>query len=202
MNKKLILGSSSPYRKSLLEQLQIPFTCMSPNIDETQRPNESPMQFVSRLAHEKAQAIKANLPLSDNTLIIGSDQAAILEDKILGKPENIEKAIQQLSLFSGKKVDFLTGLCVLDNKTDTFDLAVEEYSVYFRELTIEEIEYYLEKEQPLDCAGSFKCEGLGITLFEKMEGNDPNSLIGLPLIKLCSSLRKMGINPLAQQHSS
>ncbi len=196
--KKLILGSSSPYRKSLLERLHIPFTCISPDIDETIYESETTINAVKRLAYEKAMCI-ANLLDNEPYVIIGSDQIAVLEDKILGKPGNFENAYSQLSSFSGKKVNFLTSLCILDNLTKKYELSSNTYSVYFRELTHNEITYYLQAEQPFDCAGSFKCEGLGIALFEKMEGNDPNSLIGLPLIDLCSSLNKMGLNPLAKQ---
>ena len=200
MSKKLILGSSSPYRKSLLKRLNIPFTCISPNIDETIYESETASNAVKRLAYEKATNI-ANTLNDKPYLIIGSDQIAVLEETILGKPGNLEKAYSQLSLFSGKKVNFLTSLCVLDKQTQKYELSINSYSVYFRKLTHNEILYYLQTEQPFDCAGSFKCEGLGIALFEKMEGSDPNSLIGLPLIDLCNALRKMGLNPLSYESS-
>lgn len=197
MSKKLILGSSSPYRKSLLERLQIPFTCINPNIDETPQTNESAESLVKRLAFEKAFNIaNAFSNQNDDYLIIGSDQVATLDGFILGKPGNLAKAQKQLALFSGKKVQFITGLCLLDAKTKAFELTINKYYVYFRTLTEEEILYYLQQEQPFDCAGSFKCEGLGIALFEKMEGSDPNALIGLPLIDLCNALRRMGLDPL------
>ncbi len=196
MQKRLILGSSSPYRKALLQRLNLEFECFSPNIDETQRLNETPLAMVKRLATLKARAITAQSTSSKNCIIITSDQVACLEGQILGKPLTQENAIAQLTLFSGKKVDFITSLNVLDNSSGESYLTTSEYSVYFRTLTQTEIKGYIEIEQPLDCAGSFKCEGLGVALFEKMEGNDPNSLIGLPLIELCQSLRALGINPL------
>ncbi|MBJ7539467.1 Maf family protein [Marinomonas transparens] len=196
--KQLVLASSSPYRKSLLERLQIPFECHSPDIDESPFDGESAENLVKRLTISKAQAVQADkLTINDiNKLIIASDQVAVLNQQILGKPLNNQNAIQQLKNFSGNKVSFLTGLCVLNQQTLNFQYELNQYHVYFRKLTIREIENYIRIEQPLDCAGSFKCEGLGISLFEKMEGEDPNSLIGLPLISLCRLLRQHQINPL------
>ena len=195
MQPKLILASSSPYRKLLLDKLRLSFRCQSPNIDETPAANETPAQLVYRLATQKARAI-AQTTESD-AIIIASDQVAVLDGVAIGKPHNAHNAIQQLSLFSGKKVTFLTSLCVFNSKLQTYDTLITEFHVYLRDLTAEEIARYIELEQPFDCAGSFKCEGLGISLFEKMEGDDPNSLVGLPLIQLCTLLRKNGINPLA-----
>lgn len=196
MQKRLILGSSSPYRKALLQRLNLDFECISPNIDETALSNETPLAMVKRLAILKAQAITEQIITSNDTVIITSDQVACLNGQILGKPLTQENAIAQLTLFSGKKVDFITSLNLLNNNNGHTRLTTSRYSVYFRELTQTEIKGYIEIEQPLDCAGSFKCEGLGVALFDKMEGNDPNSLIGLPLIDLCKSLREFGINPL------
>ncbi|TBR45059.1 septum formation inhibitor Maf [Marinomonas agarivorans] len=200
MSKQLILGSSSIYRRTLLERLRIPFEWVSPEIDETRLDNESINEFVQRLAYEKALAVSRQLPSSQKeVVIIGSDQAATFEGQILGKPRNFKNAFKQLSSFSGNTVTFMTALCVLDNHTKTFDLNISENKVTFRKLREEEITNYLTIEKPFDCAGSFKCEGFGIALFEKITGDDPNALIGLPLIKLCTALRKVGLNPLNTQ---
>ena len=196
MTKNLILGSSSPYRRELLERLKLPFECQSPEIDETPLSGETPTDLIKRLSIQKAQKIDS-LRQEQNNLIIASDQMAILGTKIIGKPHTKQNAIQQLLSFSNQKVTFLTGLCVLDTGTQTHKYHLSEYHVYFRQLGRKEIEKYIDIEQPLNCAGSFKCEGLGITLFRKMEGDDPNSLIGLPLIQLCSMLREYNINPLS-----
>jgi MAF protein len=190
----LLLASSSPYRKELLARLGLPFNSASPDIDETPAPGESAGQLALRLATDKARALAEQAP---DTIIIGSDQVATLPDgTLLNKPGNHQKAREQLTLSSGKSVRFLTGLAVLDTRTGTLKTRCEPFEVHFRELFAEEIENYLHKEQPYDCAGSFKMEGLGIALFRKMEGQDPNSLIGLPLIALIDLLREFGINPL------
>ena len=199
MPKKLILGSSSPYRKALLERLRIPFECHSPNIDESPLTQESAVDLVKRLSIAKAYAV--NLERQQNkqnpdALIITSDQVAVLNGQILGKPHTEQNAINQLSSFSGKSVSFLTGLCVFNQQDQSYQYTLNEYHVHFRVLTTKEITQYVSLEQPLDCAGSFKCEGLGVCLFEKMEGDDPNSLIGLPLISLSRSLRELGVNPI------
>lgn len=199
MQKRLILGSSSRYRKALLERLNLPFECISPDIDEAPLEKEAPKALVERLAKEKAKAIFEQIPNTQESIIITSDQVACLDGQILGKPLTRDNAIKHLSLFSGKKVEFLTSLCVTDSKTKQADLSTSLYSVYFRKLNLVEIEGYVDAEQPLDCAGSFKCEGLGVALFEKMEGDDPNSLIGLPLIKVSKSLSNFGLNPLTNQ---
>jgi MAF protein len=199
MQKKLILGSSSPYRKVLLERLRIPFECHSPNIDESPLPLESAANLVKRLSIAKAHAVnfeRQQKNQDSEDLIITSDQVAVLNDLILGKPHTEQNAIKQLSSFSGKKVSFLTGLCIFDQQEQSYQYTLNEYHVHFRVLTTKEITHYVSLEQPLDCAGSFKCEGLGVCLFEKMEGDDPNSLIGLPLISLCRSLRELGVNPI------
>lgn len=199
MKPNLILASSSPYRKQLLERLRLPFECDSPNIDESPYLDETPEKLVKRLAYEKAITIgRASSP---NYVVIASDQVATLDGLILGKPHTVFNATQQLLQFSGRKVSFLTSLCVLNNASQSYDIEVESYHVHFRALSIEEISHYISMEMPLDCAGSFKCEGLGVCLFEKMEGDDPNSLIGLPLIALSRLLKKHGINPLAQKNA-
>lgn len=193
----ILLASSSTYRRSLLARLGLNFDYASPDIDENPLPNETPDELVSRLSETKARALANTYP---SHLIIGSDQVAVLEGQILGKPHNHERAFQQLKAASGKEVSFKTGLCLLNAATDEQQLCVEEYRVQFRELSDEQINHYLSYEQPFDCAGSFKCEGLGIALFEKLSGDDPNTLIGLPLIRLVDTLRFFGIDPLIQAH--
>ena len=193
----ILLASSSTYRRSLLARLRLNFDYASPDIDENPLPNETPYELVSRLSETKARALANTYP---SHLIIGSDQVAVLDGEILGKPHNHERAFQQLKAASGKEVSFKTGLCLLNAATDEQQLYVEEYRVQFRELSDEQINLYLSYEQPFDCAGSFKCEGLGIALFEKLSGDDPNTLIGLPLIRLVDMLRSFGIDPLIQAH--
>ena len=191
--KSLVLASSSPARQSLLQKLSLPFIAVAPNIDETAHPDETASELVVRLAREKAQALAFDYP---QHLIIGSDQVCILNEQIVGKPHTTEKAVEQLMAASGKRVTFYTGLALLNSATGTCQTCCEVFNVDFRQLTEQEIRNYVQKEQPLQCAGSFKSEGLGITLFEQLSGKDPNSLIGLPLISLCSFLRQEGCNPL------
>ena len=190
---KLLLASSSSYRRALLQRLGVEFQCQSPDIDETSLPGESPEQLVLRLSLSKAKALASNYP---DHLIIASDQIALFQQQILGKPHTVEKAIKQLSSFSGQSVTFHTGLCLLNTKTGQHQLDSIPFSVHFRELNESQIRFYTNEERPLDCAGSFKCEGLGITLFKKMSGDDPNSLIGLPLIRLTEMLINEGVDPL------
>lgn len=199
MQKKLILGSSSPYRKKLFSRLNLPFDCLSPNINESPKEQESARQLVQRLSIEKALAVHQEYnqtAVHQDAIIIASDQVAILNGKILGKPVTEENAINQLKSFSGQKVSFLTGLCLFNQEDESHQYEVSEYHVYFRQLTIKEIKNYIRIEQPLQCAGSFMCEGLGVSLFERMEGQDPNSLVGLPLISLCRLLREYNVNPI------
>lgn len=191
---KLVLASTSPYRKNLLQKLGITFTCISPNIDETPLPNETPSELVLRLAKEKAQAI--NTTAMRNCLIIGSDQVAVVNNQIIGKPGNTDTAIAQLTMQSGQCVTFFTGLAVHNSKTKQTISEIDTYKVHFKHLTSEEITTYIKKEQPYNCAGSFKSEGLGIALFERLEGRDPNTLIGLPLILLCEMLKSQGFSVL------
>lgn len=197
MSLPLLLASSSVYRKQLLQKLQLPFECSSPDIDESVLENEEPQAYVERLAIEKAKALSINFP---NHLIIGSDQCAVLqtngEQQILGKPHNIEKAVNQLSQASGQSVTFLTGLCVYNSRSKKCLSLVEPFIVHFRDLTESQIRRYIEQEMPLDCAGSFKSEGMGIRLFSALEGRDPNSLIGLPLIALVDLLEQQGVEVL------
>lgn len=186
----LVLASSSPYRKELLQRLELEFSTASPDIDETPHQGESPEQLVERLAIHKAKALAPQFP---NSLLIGSDQVAVLEGNIMGKPGTREKAIEQLTACNGKSVHFLTGLCLYDSSNESLQSLVEPFTVYFRELSPQAIERYIDKEQPLNCAGSFKSEGLGVSLFRALEGRDPNALIGLPIIGLLEMLRNKGI---------
>jgi len=194
--RTLILASTSPFRKNILEKLNLPFTCAKPNIDETALPNETAIQLVERLAIEKAKAVAIEFP---DALIIGSDQVALSEGNILGKPHNFENGLAQLTSFSNKAVEFHTGLCVFDSSTGKYFSLVELFTVHFNKLSTQEITAYLQTEQPYNCAGSFKSEGLGICLFEKLAGDDPNTLIGLPLIRLISLLKKHGLDILQEQ---
>ena len=191
MKTQLILGSTSPFRKELLQRLSIPFTTDSPNIDETPLKNESPEDYVLRLSLEKARAVAKQHP---NALIIGSDQCSVLNGIIRGKPGNHENAMQQLRESSSERVSFLTGLCLYDSKTDEYQLDLIPFYVDFRKLTDTEIDAYLKADQPYECAGSFKSEGLGMSLFKRLHGDDPTALIGLPLIRLSEMLRKKGVD--------
>jgi len=190
MPPQLILASTSPFRKELLQRLQHTFITASPDIDETPLDQESPEAYVTRLSLEKAQAVAQQHP---NALIIGSDQCSVLKGIIRGKPENHHNAMQQLQQSSGERVSFLTGLCLYHSQTDTYQLDLVPFHVDFRELNDAEIDAYLKAEQPYGCAGSFKSEGLGITLFKRLQGDDPTALIGLPLIRLAEMLREKGI---------
>ena len=194
--KSLVLASTSVFRKSLLEKFNIPFDCAKPDIDESAKANETPQQLVERLAIEKAQAVADQFT---NHLIIGSDQVAVCHGEILGKPHTLENGIKQLTKFSDNKVTFYTGLSVYNSETNQVSSLVEPFEVHFKQLSEQEIVQYLKTEQPFNCAGSFKSEGLGICLFEKLVGDDPNSLIGLPLIKLSALLKQQGLDVLANQ---
>lgn len=183
---KLVLASSSPFRKALLDKLHLDFVTDSPDIDETPLANESIESMVKRLSQAKAEALANSHP---DSLIIGSDQSAALNGNILHKPGNFEVAFEQLKSASGKTITFYTGLCLHNSKTQQSETICEPFIVKFRELTDSEIKNYLNREKPFNCAGSFKSEALGISLFESMQGNDPNTLIGLPLIQLCRMLK-------------
>lgn len=191
--QQLILGSSSPFRAELLAKLRLPFAIASPDIDETAMENEQPEILVKRLSEQKAKAISSQFA---DALIIGSDQVAVLDGKILGKPGNHTNAVKQLLAVSGKTVRFVTGLALLNSKTGAMQSIVEPFEVSFKELSLAQIEFYLQQEQPYQCAGSFKSEGFGISLFSKLNGDDPNSLIGLPLIRLTDMLKAEGIDVL------
>lgn len=189
----IILASSSPYRKALLSKIISDFECESPNIDEAQRPSESFQEMAERLSVEKAKALESKY---SNTLIIGSDQVACLEGQILRKPLTKEKNLEQLIQCQGKTAYFYTGLCLLNTQTGTFQSSVESYTTKFRTLDEQRLENYIEREKPYHCAGGFKMEGLGISLFEAIEGQDPNILIGLPLIRLIDMLENNGVSVL------
>lgn len=189
----IVLGSTSPFRKALLERLGIDFSCDSPDIDETPLENEDVKDMVVRLAIDKAQAIAERHP---DSLIIGSDQSAVLNGRKLSKPGDFDNAFIQLTNASGQQITFQTGLCLLNTSTGNIQSSCVPYTVVFKQLTPSMIESYLHKEEPYNCAGSFKSEGLGIALFERFEGDDPNALIGLPLIQLVNFLDNEGFSIL------
>jgi MAF protein len=193
--RQLVLASTSPFRRELLERLRLPFETAAPSVDECRHDGEPPRALVQRLAEAKARAVAPRFP---GALIIGSDQVACIEGEVLGKPGSRERAIGQLRQASGKEVAFETGLCLYDANRDLAAVCCETYRVKFRQLSDAEISGYIDREQPLNCAGSFKSEGLGVALFERMDGADPSSLIGLPLIRLLSLLRDAGVDPLLQ----
>jgi len=186
----LILASSSPYRQELMARLKIPFLCQDPEIDETVLADEEATALVVRLSELKARKIAETHPAA---IIIGSDQVACLNNHILTKPGGHDKARRQLEQLSGQSVIFNTGLCVVNARSGSIQTGQVPFAVKFRELDADEIERYLTTEKPYDCAGSFKSEGLGISLLEEMTGDDPTALIGLPLIRLCVMLRKEGV---------
>jgi len=190
---KLILASSSPYRKKLLEQLQLDFEVAVPDIDETPKAGESPERLVERLAVEKAKAVAGNHP---GSLVIGSDQVAVHDKEIVGKPRDHEDAVEQLRFASGKSITLYTGLALVNSDSGKVQSLVEPFTIHFRQLSDEQIANYLKMDQPYNCAGSVKSESLGVVLFERFEGDDPNSLIGLPLIRLVRMLENEGINIL------
>ena len=190
MTKNLILASSSVYRRELLTHLKIPFTCISPDIDETPFSNELPQQTALRLAQEKA---KKFIVTHADALIIGCDQVATLDNQQLGKPLNHDNATRQLRMMRGREVTFYSALCLYNAATRNMQAEVVPYVVKFRNLTDTQIESYLLKEQPYHCAGSAKSEGLGIAIIEKMIGDDPNALIGLPMIALVTMLQNEGL---------
>ncbi len=188
--RTIVLGSSSPFRKQLLSKLFDQFETCSPDIDETPFPEEEPDALVRRLALAKAQAVAQQKP---GTLIITSDQVSVLKGKINGKPGNFDNAFKQLKTSSGNTVTFITSLCLYDANTGNCQLDAETFNVHFRSLDDAQITRYLQKEAPFNCAGSFKSEGLGIALFNRLEGRDPNTLIGLPLIRLVEMFAQEGI---------
>lgn len=195
MVQKIILASSSPYRQQLLSRLGIQFDCYAPNIDEKPYPNESAKHLVERLSISKAKTLSSTY---SNNIIIGSDQVCTVDGSIMGKPGNYQTACQQLRTLSGQTVKFLTGLAVYNSATHQLQHCIETFEVVFKQLSSQLIERYVMKDQPFNCAGSFKSEGSGIVLFKSLRGEDPNSLIGLPLIRLANFLEKEGIELLVQ----
>ena len=189
--RKIILASSSKHRKKLLNQLKIKFTTKSPDIDESRRKNENVDEFVRRLSYEKALKIAKN---ERDSIVIGSDEIAVLGNKVYGKPLTKSVAIQQLQAISNKNIVFKTGLCVIDTSAHKKYLSLTNYNVKMRKLSIDEIHAYINKEDILNCAASIKIEGLAISLIEKTSGSDPTSIIGLPLIKLRNYLDRLGVN--------
>ncbi len=188
---RIILGSTSRYRAELLRRLVEDFEQRAPGTDEKAIAGETPQTRARRLAIAKAQAAAKAM---HNALVIGSDQVAELDGGVLDKPGSVENACRQLQASSGRRVDFHTALCVLDTRDGRQHVYLDHTRVHFRRLNVGEIERYVAKEKPLDCAGSFKCEGLGISLFERIDQQDPTALIGLPLIALAKMLRDCGIN--------
>ncbi|MCL2829317.1 MAG: Maf family nucleotide pyrophosphatase [Betaproteobacteria bacterium] len=186
----LVLASTSVYRRELLSRLGLPFHCASPDTDETPLPGEAPEALALRLSEAKARAVAAEFP---GALIIGSDQVATCNGKIYGKPGTHERAVAQLRALSGRRVNFFTGVCLYDAARDHAETRGVPVWVTFRDLNDGEIERYLRREQPYHCAGAAKSEGLGIALIARLEGEDPNALIGLPLIALCAMLRAAGV---------
>ncbi|MBT9500775.1 MAG: septum formation inhibitor Maf [Burkholderiaceae bacterium] len=190
----LILGSTSRYRRELLERLRLPFTVAAPDVDETPLPGETPIALARRLAKAKARAVAA---LHPQAIVIGSDQVADLNGQSLGKPGNHERAVEQLRAMRGQAVVFQTAVAVVCQATGFEAQDLAPVTVRFRELSDAEIEAYLRAEQPYDCAGSAKSEALGIALVSAMESDDPTALVGLPLIRVCNMLRAAGLDPLA-----
>lgn len=186
----IVLASSSPYRKQLLSKILSNFRCASPDIDESKLATENFREMAERLSIEKAHALSEQFP---NSLIIGSDQVACIDEQILRKPLNKENNLTQLKLCQGKTAYFYTGVCLLNSKTGEYQSAVENYATTFRNLNEQQLKNYIDKEQPFNCAGGFKMEGLGISLFKSIEGQDPNILIGLPLIRLVEMFENEGI---------
>ena len=191
MNPALILASSSPYRRELLSRLQLAFSCISPDVDETVLTGELPQTTALRLAQVKARKVAISQP---QALIIGCDQVATLDNIQLGKPLTHDNATRQLRMMRGREVIFHSALCLFNPVTQQMQAEVVPYSVTFRNLSDTQIENYLQKEQPYQCAGSAKSEGLGIAIIAKMTGDDPNALIGLPLISLVTMLQNEGVN--------
>ena len=193
MAQRLILASSSPYRRELLARLGIEFRSASPDVDESPLPGESPGNLVLRLAEAKARKVGEGEP---EAVVIGSDQVAVHDGKELGKPGTVANAERQLARLSGQRVDFLTGVAVLNSATGGLQTHTDRTTTTFRHLSEAEIRRYVALDQPLDCAGAIKSESRGVMLFERVETEDPTAAIGLPLIRLAALLRNEGINPL------
>ena len=191
---RLILASTSRYRNELLQRLRLPFEVIAPDVDESPRPGEAPAALAERLALAKARAVAAT---QAHAVVIGSDQVAELDGESIGKPHTHERALAQLRAMSGRRVLFHTAVAVVRQDRAFARTLLASVAVTFRALGQADIERYLHAEQPYDCAGSAKCEGLGITLLAAIESDDPTALIGLPLIRTCALLREAGLDPLA-----
>ena len=189
----LVLASSSAIRKRVLAKIGIEFTAVSPDIDESPRPEESPEALVQRLSEEKARKVGQQYP---NHLVIGSDQVAVVDSEIVGKPSSRDQAIEQLEAASGRTVSLYTGIALLNSGTGRIQVDVLPYRVQFRKLNRAVIENYIDRDQPYDCGGSLRSEGLGIALLTKFEGQDPNILLGLPMIRLVDMLAEESVFPL------
>jgi len=196
---RLVLGSRSPSRRALLERLSIPFLVVNPDIDESPIDGETPDMLVSRLSEQKARAVAARVR---SGLVIGSDQVALLGDTVLGKPGDHARNIAQLEMASGRWLEFRTGIAVLDADSGHTQVDVVPFAVRFRSLTSSDIEAYVSRERAYDCAGGFRAESLGCVLFERMHGDDPTALRGLPMIRLCEMLRSAGLDVLRAQRSA
>jgi septum formation protein len=196
MTMRLILASTSTYRASLLSRLGVPFETEPPAVDEKPLADEAPRERAARLARAKAEAIAARHP---DAWVLGSDQLAVRGREVLGKPLTPARCEEQLQSSSGREVTFLTAACLLSASGDQRFEHVDTTRVHFRDLSPDEIRRYVEFERPLDCAGGFKCEGLGIALFESIDSQDPTALIGLPLIWVADALRRAGMDPLANR---
>ena len=188
---RLVLGSRSPSRRNLLERLSIPFSVVPPDIDESRLAGESPEALVRRLSEEKARAVGARV---GSGLVIGSDQVALLDDTVLGKPGNHANNVAQLAMASGRWLEFRTGVAVLDAASGRIRIDVVPFAVRFRSLTAGDIEAYVSRERAYECAGGFRAERLGCALFERLRGDDPTALQGLPMIRLCEMLRSAGLD--------
>ena len=197
--RPLVLGSTSPYRRELLQRLQIPFEVAAPEVDETPLPHETPDALAGRLALTKARAVARNFP---QAVVIGSDQVADLNGLALGKPGNHERAVAQLRQMRGQTVIFQTAVAVVCLENGFEQTALAAVRVKFRDLNNAEIENYLRAEQPYDCAGSAKSEGLGIALLESIDSDDPTALVGLPLIRICKMIQAAGIAVLADRRAA
>jgi septum formation protein len=189
-NLRLVLASTSPYRRQLLERFGQRFTVAAPEVDESPLPGETPIDLVNRLARAKAEVVARRNPRS---IVIGSDQVAVFGREIIGKPGNPERCIEQLKAVSGQRLTFHTAVHVIQSDSGSNDSHLDITTVHFRKLSAEEIARYVARERPVNCAGGFKAEGLGITLFDRIDSQDPTALIGLPLIWLSAALRKVGL---------
>ena len=187
----LVLASSSPFRRLLLEQLDLPFRSISPEIDETPISGEGPQDLVRRLSIAKARAVAPKAPAS---LVIGSDQISVHNGRIVGKPQDHADAVSQLKNSSGQIINFYTGVALLNTVNNNLQVEVIPFEIHFRSITYDQIEKYLEREQPYGCCGSLRADGLGIALLKRLAGNDPSALIGLPLITLVQMLKVEGID--------